>query len=253
MPICKLCKKEKPLIKKSHIIPEFLHKELYDSKHRLKKFNAIGFSIDKTKVSKLPSGEYEGNLLCKACDGELLSQYESYLAKILVNDQIPKDQKVLCKKITNENGVELMQLDNIDYTLFKLALLTILWRSGISSRKTFQNVKLGPYEEKIRKQLLEGAPSHDKNIEINILSWTNDSKMATDVIGQPVRHHKNGKYFYTILLKGYIIVYYISKDLIDNVFNDFRLKQDNTITIVNLPKGYGMEFLLNYTGAFKKK
>jgi hypothetical protein len=252
MAICKLCKKEKPLIKKSHIIPEFLHKDLYDEKHRLKKFNANGFSIEKTKVSKLPSGEYDGNLLCRECDGDILGAYESYLGKVLSKTGLTEDKKPICNKIKNENGVELLQVDNIDYKLTKLVLLTILWRAGISNRKTFRNVKLGPYEEKIRKQLYDGLPLNENEIDILILSWTNDNKMPTDVIGQPQLHKKDGKFFYTLIVKGYVVIYFISKNQVPEVFKEFKLKQSNKLTIVHLPKGFGMEFLINYTGANKK-
>ncbi|WP_321516444.1 hypothetical protein [Marinifilum fragile] len=249
MTICKLCKQEKPLIKKSHIIPDFLHKELYDQKHYIKKFNAKSFRLGITRISKIPTGEYEGGMLCKECDGEKLGKYETYLGKILSNSDMPEEQKPICKKIRNGNGVEFMEIRNIDYKLLKLGLLTILWRSGISTRKTFQEVKLGPYEEKIRKMLIEENPSNDNEIELVVLSWRNDRKMATDIIGQPRLHKTNGKIYYSIIINGYIILYFLSKNSIDNKFKSFRLKEDNTLSIVNLPQGYGMEFLLNYTGA----
>ncbi|MUP39809.1 hypothetical protein [Labilibaculum euxinus] len=253
MPICKLCKQEKPLIKKSHIIPDFLHKELYDRNHRIKKFNAKGFKLGLTRISEPPTGEYEGGLLCKECDGEVLGKYETYLGKILSDSDMPEEQKPICSKIINENGVEFLEINNVDYKLLKLSLLSILWRADISTRKTFQEVKLGPYEEKIRKQLIEENPSNDNDIEIAVLSWRNDKKMATDVIGQPRLHKKNGKTYYSIIINGYIVLYFISENSIDKNFKSFRLKDDNTLSIVNLPRGYGMEFLLNYTGAIESE
>ncbi|GEM_PF-2942036 len=33
--ICKLCLKDKPLIKKSHIIPDFMYREIYDEDNRI--------------------------------------------------------------------------------------------------------------------------------------------------------------------------------------------------------------------------
>lgn len=36
---CKLCLEEKILLKKSHIIPEFMYKDLYDENHKLISFD----------------------------------------------------------------------------------------------------------------------------------------------------------------------------------------------------------------------
>ncbi|GET33622.1 hypothetical protein PbJCM13498_24850 [Prolixibacter bellariivorans] len=248
MAICKLCKNETDLIKKSHIIPEFLYKELYDRSHRMRKFDAIAKAKGIEKVSKPPTGEYEGGLLCRECDGERLGKYESYLGKILVNSDMPEEQKLHCERIVNETGVEFLKIENIDYRLLKLSLLTILWRSGISSRQTYKEVSLGPYEEKIREQLFEEEPSSDSDIPIVIMSWRNDSELATDVIAQPIKHRKNGKTYYSIILNGYIILYFVSENSIDENLNFFRLKEDNTLSIVHLPRGTGMDFLMNYTG-----
>jgi hypothetical protein len=249
MAICKLCKKEKELIKKSHIIPEFLYKELYDEKHRMRRFDAIEKAKGIEKVSKPPKGEYEAGLLCRECDGDRLGKYESYVGKLLAKAEFPDEQKPNCQKIVNETGVEFLRIENVDYKILKLCLLTILWRSGISKRSTYKDVSLGSYEEKIRKQLFEENASSDSDIAIVVMSWRNDEQTATDIIAQPIKHIKNGKTHYSIILSGYIVLYFISDDSIDENLDLFRLKEDNTLSIIYLPKGSGMEFLLNYSGA----
>jgi hypothetical protein len=251
MPICKLCKKEKSLIKKSHIIPDFLYKDLYDENHRIRKFDAIEKSKGVEKVSKPPTGEYEGNILCKECDNEKIGQFESYLAQILTNPNIPEEQKPNCEKITNETGVEFTHVTNIDYKSTKLALLSILLRASISKRPMFNEVDLGPLEEKIRKLIDSESPSNDNNISIAIMSWHNDDKIAKDIIAQPRRHRKNGKTHYSFVIGGYIVIFYISDNSIPKEIEQFRLQSDNTLSIFHLPKGTGMEFLVNYSGARK--
>jgi len=253
MTICRLCKEDKILIKKSHIIPDFLYKELFDRKHSLKMFNAVGFKLGSTKISQLPTGEYEGGLLCSNCDGVVLGQFESYLAKILRNSNIPENQKIKCCVEKNENGVQISRITNVDYKKLKLCLLSILWRSSISSRKMFREVNLGPYEEKLRMQLLEGNPSSDNDIEICILSWRNDKKMPTDVIGQPRRHKLAGSTFYSLLVSGYLIIYFITNSHIHKMIRTHKLREDNTLSIIYLPEGYGIEFLLNYTNSLCKR
>ena len=140
-------------------------------------------------------------------------------------------------------------IQELNYKYLKLCLLTILWRSGISKRPTYKDVSLGPYEEKIRKQLFEENPSSDMDIAIVVMSWRNDAKTAYDIIAQPKRHKVNGRTYYSIILSGYIVLYFISENSIDEKLEFFRLKEDNSLSIIYLQKGTGMDFLLDYTGA----
>ncbi len=252
MPICKLCKKDKVLIKKSHILPDFLYKKLYDENHRIRKFNAIDRAKGIDKVSKPPTGEYEGGLLCKECDGEQIGKYETYLSQILNNPETPEEQKPKCEKITNESGVEFTKVTNIDYKKTKLALLSFLWRANISKRPMFKDVDLGPVGEKIRRQINDDNASSDSNISIVVMSWHNDKQTATDIITQPRRHKDGCNTYYSFVINGFIIIYYISPNSIRKELEPFRLKEDNTLSIVHLPKGSGMEFMVNYSGAKKK-
>jgi len=250
MATCKLCKKEKDLINKSHIIPEFLYQDLYDEKHQLIKFDAIEMAKGNNKISKLPQGEYEGGLLCKECDNEKIGQFETYLGNILNKKDLAVEQKPNCQKITNEDGVEFTRIENIDYKSLKLCLLSILFRASISKRPIFKDVDLGPsYEEKIREQIYSETPSKDTDIPIVIMSWNNDKETATDIIAQPVKHKKDGKTFYSFVINGFIILYGITPGAIKKELEFLRLQSDNTLSIVHLPKGKGMDFMLNYTGA----
>ena len=75
-PKCKLCLKEAQLVKKSHIILDFMYEHVWDENHfaitrRITEQNQI-------RKGKVPTGEYEGNILCLKCEREVLGQYESY-------------------------------------------------------------------------------------------------------------------------------------------------------------------------------
>ena len=53
--ICKLCLKEKKLLKKSHIIPKFMYKGLFDENHKI-----LVSKVNPLKKEKLQSdGAYE--------------------------------------------------------------------------------------------------------------------------------------------------------------------------------------------------
>lgn len=252
MPICKLCKEEKTLLRKSHIIPDFLYQELYDAKHRLRKFDAIEKAKGVAKVFTPQSGEYEGGLLCQACDGGKIGQFETYLANILNNNSLSEEQRLVCEEIVNETGVEFTRVSNLDYNKLKLALLSILWRASISKRDVFSEVSLGPYEEKIRTQLDSEISGNDNDISIIVMSWHNDKKTAKDIIGQPRRHKENGKTYYSFVINGFIVIFYITPSSVRKEMEPFRLQSDGTLSIIHLPKGRGMEFMVDYSGASLK-
>ena len=72
MPKCKLCGEEKKLLK-SHIIPEFMYKPLYDGNSRFKCISTA------PKIPTMPKqkGDWE-RLLCKECELHI-SKFEGYV------------------------------------------------------------------------------------------------------------------------------------------------------------------------------
>lgn len=58
--ICNLCLKEKELIKKSHITPEFMYKNsgIYDDKHRMLSFDKEDV-LQNRKIKKEQKGVYD--------------------------------------------------------------------------------------------------------------------------------------------------------------------------------------------------
>jgi hypothetical protein len=50
------------------------------------------------------------------------------------------------------------EINGLDYAMFKLFHLSVLWRAGVSTREEFRNVKLGSHEDVIRQMLLRDDP-----------------------------------------------------------------------------------------------
>jgi len=244
--ICKLCKREKNLLKKSHIIPNFLYKELYDKQHKINILDI--FSKDEIKKPIRPStGEYEQFILCSECDNNIIGRYESYCSIIIQN----KDNKIKNKIIINNKGNRFNEISNIDYTKTKLFLLSLLWRMSISSRDIYKDVNLESWEEQIRNQIIDDNPKKDNNIPIIILSWKNDKKMARDIITQPSKYYNDSKKitFYSLIVSGYIILFYLTDDLSAlGEEKHFRLKEENSVTIIYLEKGTAWDFILRNAG-----
>lgn len=139
--ICRLCRKESTLCE-SHIVPEFLYKPLYDSKHRF-------FRLSTGEKPKRPF-EQKGvreRLLCSDCEGQF-SVYERYARGVLHGGE------PIQIKTDDSRGFEA----GVDYVRFKLFELSLLWRMGVSSLPEFNDVLLGSHERKIRKMLREETP-----------------------------------------------------------------------------------------------
>lgn len=147
---CKLCLQEKPLIKKSHIIPDFMYKGLFDEKHRI---SQIDFT--NKKESFPPTGIYEGNILCSNCDNKILGSYETYAAKELFKPTMHGFIEALKNKVIDFDGNETsVTMSRIEYKKAKLFFLSILWKASISSHRFFKFVNLEPTtSEKIRNML----------------------------------------------------------------------------------------------------
>ncbi len=144
---CKLCLKHKELCKESHIIPRFLYKFLMGEN------NSLVF-VDDEKVATRFNGEYEGGILCKKCDSEIIGKLEDYAAKFMHGK--------LSSRLENIDGEEFLIIDrdkNYNYKKHKLFLLSLLWRSSISSRPFFNQIKLSRKdEENLREMILNDSP-----------------------------------------------------------------------------------------------
>ena len=77
MPICQLCLQEKKLIK-SHIIPDFLYRRAGMFDNNFVQTNTVDNIEAGRPARRVPSGEYEFDILCADCDGRIIGGYENY-------------------------------------------------------------------------------------------------------------------------------------------------------------------------------
>ena len=128
---CRLCLQDRQL-RRSHIIPELLYRPLYGPTHQIRSVNP-----DLHYIKFLRKGLRQA-LLCDDCE-RLLSKYESYFSSVWYGPQgLPSEIP---------SGVGLVTKSGLDYTLFKLFHLSILWRASAAKLKDFHGVALGRHEE----------------------------------------------------------------------------------------------------------
>lgn len=243
MAICKLCNEDKALIKKSHIYPNFVYSDLFDEHGKLRKFDAIEMKKINPKISRPASGVYEGNLLCDECDNKRISKLETYVAGLLNGN----DKKVECSDKKTEDGTEILEVKHLKYIDFKNFILSMLFRADISTFPEFEDVSLGPYNEKIRKIVYDNLDTEDLDIQINLFRLSNDSEFNT-LIGQPVKSKIGAESIYSILMKGYLIVISLKENITSKKVKDVRLMSDGTIGIPIIPKNMEKNFIFSYFG-----
>lgn len=243
MGICKLCTENKELIKKSHIYPNFVYTDLFDKHGKLRKFEVDEMKKLNPKVSKPASGAYEGNLLCNDCDNKRISKLESYVAG-LINGQ---DKNLKCKAGATEDGLETIEIENLKYDYLKNFILSILFRANISSFTEFNDVNLGPYNDKIREIIYNNLISDDLEYQVNIFKLCKDSNYNT-LIGQPVRSKIKSETIFSILMKGYLIIISLKQNEISKKIKNIRLKSTGTLAIPIIPKVLEEKILFKYFG-----
>lgn len=162
--ICRLCLLPK-ILRKSHIIPEYLYRDLYNDNRHMMGITGKG-SKGWAKVQK---GLTE-LLFCDDCEQLFNEKYEKpFLNDWLQNNPLPK-------KLTPEQSYTIKMPS---YEHFRLFHLSILFRASVSSSPTYNEVNLGRHEEIIRQMLLNNdsgnnwqylligyAVIHDKTHEI---------------------------------------------------------------------------------------
>jgi hypothetical protein len=200
---CKLCLEKKQLCN-SHIIPEFIYKPIYDKQQKFYAFQLEGlpYAENKGYRTKHRKGIRE-YLLCNDCE-KLLSGYESYVKQNLfenLNLSFPLGKRVKYTKV-----------DNINYQKLKFFQLSILWRASISSDELFKNVKLGIYEDKLRKVLLKEEDISPERYPCMmfalIFQGTHNKEIILDV--DKIRlEHSSG---YVFIFGGFVWLYCVSEN-----------------------------------------
>jgi hypothetical protein len=159
---CKLCLKVKPLIKKSHIIPNFMYKGLFGKTHKLVNVNLSNFSDREYRQT----GFFDKNILCAQCDNEIIGKLERYASNTIYADKL---QYAVIKEQFDGDGIAMpyIRYQNLDYTKVKLFLLSLLWRAHISKESFFREVNLSrELAEKIRKMIYNADGGLEDELEV---------------------------------------------------------------------------------------
>ena len=199
----------------SHIIPEFIYKPLYDEKHRFHVLSTY------KKVGKLK--EQKGireNMLCSECE-QHTSRYESYARKVLFGG-VP---------IVVQNDGPGIIVSEIDYKLFKLFQLSVIWRASASEHSMFKDVRLGPHENTIRQMIISDDPGEEEKYCCVMMGIKYESDAMDSFIDQPEKRRIDGHVIYRFIFGSIAWIYFVTSHRIPRLINDFILKESGSARI----------------------
>lgn len=170
-PECELCD--------SHIWPEFLYQDIYvEGEQGLRLYS----SVPGEHSRKQAQGIYE-RLLCKSCEPFLNTNYETEAKKVIQNLQrlVPSP---------NANG---HRISEVDYAAFKLFTTSLIWRSGVSKHRDFEDVSLGTRADRMRLMILNRDPGEPHQFPCILWMLPEDSpkvfslpeKVEQGIFGEP--------------------------------------------------------------------
>jgi len=177
-------------------------------------------SSEKEKYIQKGIREY---LLCQDCETKL-SRYEGYAVNVIKS--IPTFERDLSGSFIFST--------NIDYKLFKLFQLSILWRSGVSSNQMFANVNLGRHEEIIRIMLDQENPGKAVNYGCFIMRIPEAQKIHR-IIMPPKPERMFGHNGYLFMIGNLFWNFIVSSHFIQETVTFMFLQETGVLRIHTAP------------------
>jgi len=198
----------------SHVIPEFFFSHLYDETHR---YYAIS-NAEGQSTLLLQKGVRE-QLLCKDCESQF-SSYEGH-AKCALYDGTG---------IKVEDLGSGFRLSGIDYLKFKLFLMSLLWRLGITTLPYFRGVSLGQrHQERLRTMLASGNAGEPWEYGCIITRLEHEGALFRDLISPPIWNKIEGHRVYRLAIAGFLFAYFVSNHEADLVAEGFLQKSGEIV------------------------
>jgi hypothetical protein len=212
---CALCQSNDPL-RNSHIIPEFFYKQLYDNIHR---FHVVSGDPSKSDFPK-QKGVRE-KLLCEKCE-QKISRWEKY-AKESFGDGVGLN-------IVRKGNI--FKLSNLDYRVFRLFLLSLLWRMGVSKLEFFEDTCLGDkHQEILRKALLNEDPLEPLEYPCLISAVQLNGQFHKAWISQSM-HNKSGNYHcHCIVINGILFCFFVASHAMPTILKEACISRKNEISV----------------------
>jgi hypothetical protein len=238
---CKLCGHNKKLLKKSHIVPEFMYKDLFDEKHRLHEVLLKPENQLKSKIRQ--SGGYDKNILCGNCDNKILGRLERYASLVLYGGI-----ELTIQNNSVKNQSTYISVKGIDYRNFKLFLMSVLWKASISNLPIFKKVNLGEHEQVIRKKILTNNPGSSFEYPCAIFTHLHNHKIPHQMIAEPGCIINGEQQIYAFLISGNLFVFFTNIDEQTEWVQHCTVNENGEMQIVQMSNSLSSKTINKFTG-----
>jgi len=241
---CRLCNQDKKLIK-AHIYPAFFYKNLGlyspDLKGQGRVHKAI-ISDNNIYYSKkgLPEGLYDPFILCQACDNYFNEEFENYANNVLFDNTNSNKVKLIA------DGIELATFTGIDYTKFKLFMLSVFWRASISNK--FPEIKLCSNDEEVLRSMFITKDAKEEDEYGVLLLYLNDPEITAKLLTDIKTLKTDNKTCHSFIAGGFLFYLYHDKFHIPSCHKDFLLTKNGILKIPKFPKGKSKQILNEFYG-----
>jgi hypothetical protein len=166
----------------------------------------------------------------------VLQAFEDYGKKVLFdgNNKLHEFQYDYIKDTSL--GCDYHLFKNIDYTKFKLFLISIFWRASISDRIFSDEVKFGKEtNEIIRKMLIEKDPKTPEEF-CTILYFMNEPKLTNNLMTNFKKIQVNNTTRYVFIAGGLIFNFFSKRNDIPENHKPFIFSENGELKVYNIPK-----------------
>jgi len=224
-----LCLEDKE-IRKSHIIPEFMYQNVYDSNPR--RFHSL--NVDKVEpelsTSRIEQKGIREYLLCDECEGKL-SKNERYASETIYGTGRGNSTYFIDSQVSENHDEWLDILGGFSYYHFKLFQMSLLWRLIIS--ETFKTPEVGAdITEKLRMAIYNEDPLEFDELPCLIQSLRySENQLVSKIILEPYVTGANSDII-NILIDGFIYTFFLNSENISPDQKDFLLHSDGSMKII---------------------
>ncbi|MGH7978160.1 MAG: hypothetical protein ACREE6_02195, partial [Limisphaerales bacterium] len=139
-----------------------------------------------------------------------------------------------------------MRLQGLDYAKFKLFLMSLLWRLGVSSLDFFNEVNLGDHHEGIlRTALLNDDPLDEFQYSCLFSVVTLNGKFYPDWIVPPTLAKGMNQHCYRIVINGILYSFFVSSKPLSAEFKPIVVNRNGELHI-RLENAANIPFLWDF-------
>jgi hypothetical protein len=234
-PNCKLCLTNPADKRNSHIIPKFLCKGLYEAsapRHAL----LVNRNGKRQKVQDIPK---EHNILCSLCEKKI-EVVETLFSQVVedIHNYSDLREKFVIFRIGKQDYLECLELNP---TLYKLFLYSLVWRASISNLYAYAPFNLSKTSEETIRSFLNSNLSLTKHGLLNNLQSITSIPLFHNCIIKPKEKSPNSRGIFSIasmsetahamFLVDFAIFFYTDEVSIGRVLEKFSNKQNEKVLI----------------------